>query len=45
MWFDLWGAEMYQPMMRITDCAEVQALLGPPMPKQVKKVIDHIDEH
>jgi PPOX class probable FMN-dependent enzyme len=36
---------MYQPMMRITDCAEVQALLGPPMPNQVKKVIDHIDEH
>ncbi|MCG2625597.1 pyridoxamine 5'-phosphate oxidase family protein [Bradyrhizobium sp. WYCCWR 13023] len=36
---------MYQPRMRITDCAEVQTLLGPPMPNQVKKVIDHIDAH
>jgi PPOX class probable FMN-dependent enzyme len=36
---------MYQPKMRITDCAEVQALLGPPIPNQVKKVIDHIDGH
>lgn len=36
---------MYQPSMRITDAAEVQAILGTPMPNQVKKVIDHIDEH
>jgi PPOX class probable FMN-dependent enzyme len=45
MRFDLWEAQMYQPKVRIADFAEVQALLGPPMPNQVKKVIDHIDEH
>jgi PPOX class probable FMN-dependent enzyme len=36
---------MYQPRMPITDAAEVQAILGQPMPNQVKKVIDHIDQH
>ena len=36
---------MYQPRMRITDAAEVRAILGTPLPNQARKVIDHIDEH
>ena len=34
---------MYQ--MRITDAAEVRALLGAPLGNQARKVIDHIDDH
>ena len=36
---------MYQPRMQITNAADVRAILGPPMPNQAKKVIDHIDAH
>ncbi|MCG2671533.1 MSMEG_1061 family FMN-dependent PPOX-type flavoprotein [Bradyrhizobium sp. GCM10023182] len=36
---------MYQPAMPITNAAEVRAILGSPMPNQVNKVIDHIDDH
>lgn len=36
---------MYQPKMPVTSAAEVRAILGSPMPNQVRKVIDHIDEH
>jgi uncharacterized protein len=36
---------MYQPGMPVTSAAEVQSILGPQMPSQVKKIIDHIDAH
>jgi PPOX class probable FMN-dependent enzyme len=36
---------MYQPKMPVTSATEVQAILGPPIPNQVNKIIDHIDDH
>lgn len=36
---------MYQPRMQITSAAEVQAILGSPLPTQANKIIDHIDGH
>jgi uncharacterized protein len=36
---------MYQPRMQVRSAAEVQAILGRPMPNQVNKTIDHIDDH
>jgi hypothetical protein len=36
---------MYQPMVPITSAAEVKAILGPDIPSQIAKVIDHIDVH
>jgi PPOX class probable FMN-dependent enzyme len=37
--------EMYQPQVPITSAAEVKAILGPDIPNQVSKVINHIDAH
>jgi uncharacterized protein len=37
--------DMYQPRMQVTSAGEVQAILGPPIPNQVNKIIDHIDDH
>jgi uncharacterized protein len=36
---------MYQPKVLITSAAEVKAILGPDIPSQIAKVIDHIDLH
>ncbi|MGE0718638.1 MAG: MSMEG_1061 family FMN-dependent PPOX-type flavoprotein [Alphaproteobacteria bacterium] len=36
---------MYQPKVPITSAAEVKAILGPDIPNQAGKVIDHIDAH
>jgi PPOX class probable FMN-dependent enzyme len=36
---------MYQPTSVITRRADVKALLGPDFESQVRKVIDHIDDH
>ncbi|MBR0847548.1 pyridoxamine 5'-phosphate oxidase family protein [Bradyrhizobium diazoefficiens] len=36
---------MYQPSMPVTSAAEVRGILGIPFPNQVKKIIDHIDQH
>jgi hypothetical protein len=36
---------MYQPKVPITSAAEVKAVLGPDIPSQIVKVIDHIDVH
>jgi uncharacterized protein len=36
---------MYQQRMQVRSAAEVQAILGRPMPNQVNKIIDHIDDH
>jgi hypothetical protein len=31
--------------MQITSTSEIEAILGPPFPNQVNKIIDHIDDH
>ena len=36
---------MYQPKVPIASAAEVKAILGPDIPSQIVKVIDHIDVH
>ena len=36
---------MYQPKTPIESAAEVRAILGPDIPRQIAKVIDHIDPH
>ena len=36
---------MYQPKVPITSAAEVKGFLGPDIPSQIVKVIDHIDVH
>jgi uncharacterized protein len=36
---------VYQPKVPITSAAEVKAILGPDIPSQIAKVIDHIDAH
>ena len=36
---------MYQPKEPITSAAEIKAILGPILPNQIAKVIDHIDAH
>jgi uncharacterized protein len=36
---------MYQPKVPITSAAEVKAIVGPDIPSQIVKVIDHIDVH
>jgi predicted pyridoxine 5'-phosphate oxidase superfamily flavin-nucleotide-binding protein len=40
-----WENAMYQPKVPITSAAEVKAILGPDIPSQIVKVIDHIDVH
>jgi hypothetical protein len=40
-----WKTAMYQPKAPITSAAEVKAILGPDIPSQIVKVIDHIDVH
>ena len=40
-----WENAMYQPKVPITNAAEVKAILGPDIPSQIVKVIDHIDAH
>ena len=34
---------MYQPKLRITSAAEAKTILGPDIPSQISKVINHID--
>jgi uncharacterized protein len=36
---------MFEPMMPITNAADVRQILGTPFPNQVNKIIDHIDPH
>jgi uncharacterized protein len=36
---------MYQPKEPITSAAEIKAIVGPILPNQIAKVIDHIDAH
>ena len=40
-----WVVAMYQPKVPITNAAEVKAILGPDLPTQIGKVIDHIDAY
>lgn len=36
---------MYMPQNVVTSAAQLKAILGPDLPSQINKVIDHIDDH